>query len=83
MSVDINEFVNSRLTAALTGLVCVAVLAFILGSSGRRIIKKVLVGVVTGSGVALFLYFVVGLPLSTVGIIGTIAFLIGAIFNKI
>jgi hypothetical protein len=77
------EFLSSQLFKIVMVGTCVLVLLFILGKMGARIIKKILIGAFVGGVISAFSYFVLHLPLQTVGIIGIISFLISAIFGKI
>jgi hypothetical protein len=77
------EFVNSQLIKIVMVVTFVLVLLFILGKLGKGIIKRILIGALVGGAVSAFLYYVLHLPIHTVGIIGTITFLISVIFGKV
>ena len=77
------DLINSQIIKFVMVGTCVLVILFILGDLGRRIIKKILIGVLVGGVISAFLYYALHLPIQTVGIIGSITFLISAIFGKV
>jgi hypothetical protein len=66
--------------------VCVVVVLFILGKLGLPIVKRLLWGLIYGTVASVVLWIVfplVGLPRDLVGVIGLVAFALGAIFGRI
>jgi len=77
------EYFESYSKELIIGVVCAIVIIFVLGKIGFKIIKKIIIGLILGIAVSALLYFVFHLPIATVGLIGLVAFLLGAIFGKV
>jgi len=77
------EFLKSYSEGLIIAVVCAIVIFFVLRKIAFKIIKRIIVGLFLGLAVSAFLYYVIQLPVETVGLIGVAAFLLGAIFGKI
>jgi hypothetical protein len=80
------EYLRTQPTRLLMVGVCVVVVLFILGKLGLPIVKRLLWGLIYGTVASVVLWIVfplVGLPRDLVGVIGLVAFALGAIFGRI
>lgn len=77
------EFLLSETKGLIIVGTTILVLIIILGKLGFRIIKNLIKSAFFGAIVFAMLYFIVGLSIETVGIIGIVVFLLTAIFGKI
>ena len=77
------EFFKNLSTEWLMVVACVLVVLFILGKLAISLLKRIIIGAIAGCIVSAILYYVFHLPIKTVGLIGIIVFIGGAIFGKV
>jgi len=80
---SLTDFLLAETKGLIVVGVTVLVLIIILGKLGSNIIKRILKGLFASIAISAILYFLVGMNLETVGIIGIVIFLLTAIFGKV
>ncbi len=80
---NLMPFVTDRLVGLISAGVCVGILLFLFGSSVHSLVGRILRSAVLSVLLAAVLHFGLGIPTPAVGVIGTAAFLLGAVIRRV
>lgn len=78
-----NFFLKNEVLSIIIAVACILILFFILRKQSVPIIKKILLGLVTGLILSSVLYFLFGMSLEIISLIGIITFFTTIFLTKI